>query len=294
MVDLPHAPPPVPPPPPQRRWIPFVLLVATLLVPTLFWFKNSFARRLDDEKLRAFLSSGATATETQHALTEITRRIEEERQGRARGSNEAPPSDFYPLIVAVADATGPDGAEKRKTAAWTMQFDPQSEAFRSALLKLVADPDPLVAWNAATSLAIHGSAAARPVLLGMLKPHEAKAPIAGVFKPDARLEETLGVGSGGRLAKIEAPEGVVEMPSPVLGRVTWLAPAGKKVEAGEVVAIIAASQAAAKNALGALIRPGIGRAEDVAVIDAFLKATPDLEPDVKAQADVTKKALTSR
>lgn len=276
------------PPARPRAVVPFVLLALTVLVPALFWFKNSFARRLDDDVLRAFLAPTASATETQHALVELTRRLEEEAAGTSRASRA---EAFYPEVVALAAAEGLDGAEKRKAAAWAMQFDVRAAEFRAALVRLLADPAPLVAWNAATSLARHGDAAARPVLLAMLRPYEVRSPVAGAFKPDARLDETLGAGAGSRLAKIETPKGSVELASPVLGRVVKLAASGARVAEGEVVAVVAASQAAAMNALAALALPGIGRPEDVAAVEAFTAATPDLEANVAAQAAATIKAL---
>lgn len=290
MTEAPRSVALDPPPPaeaaaPSRRLplVPFVLLLATVLVPTLFWYSNSFARRLDDERLRNYLRPEASATETQHALNEITRRLDEKRAPLA--------DEFYGLVAALERAAGPEGAEKRKAAAWAMQFDPQSETFRAALLKLANDPEPLVAWNAATSLARHGSAAARPALLAMLAPFEVKAPVAGTFRADARLEETLGVGSGGRLGRIDGPRGPVDLPTPVPGRVTKLFKNGETVAVGDTVALLAPSQSAGMNALAALALPGVGRPEDAAAVDAFAKTTPDLQPQVAKQIEATKAAL---
>ena len=284
-------PPPEDPTPPSRAkpLVPFVLLIATVLVPTLFWFRNSFARELDDARLEAFLSRGASATETQHALTELSRRIDAERRG-ARPKDK-PATTFYGQLVLLASADGPDGAEKRKTAAWVMQYDPTAEMFRDALIKLLGDAEPLVAWNAATSLARHGSAAARPRLLEMLAKFEVRAPYGGTFKADARLEETLGAGSGSRLGKITTPQGVVEVLSPVLGRVMTLAADGKSVAVGDVLATLAPSQAAGMNALAALALPGIGLPEDVPAIEEFLRLNPSIEPQVAAQAKNTMAVL---
>ncbi len=285
----PPPPPDTTPPSRAKPLIPFVLLIATVLVPTLFWFRNSFARELDDARLEAYLSRNATATESQHGLTDLSRRIEAERRGAK--PKDKPATAFYGQLANLASADGADGVEKRKSAAWVMQYDPTSDVFRTALLKLVADPEPLVAWNAATSLARHGSAAARPRLLEMLSTYEIRARHEGVFEADARLEETLGTGSGSRLGTIKTSAGVVEVLSPVLGRVMALPADGKTAAVGDVLAKLAPSQAAGMNALAALALPGIGLPEDVAAIEEFLRLNPSLEPQVAKQARIVIAAL---
>jgi HEAT repeat protein len=296
MSSAPRASAVDPPPPPDtappsraKPIVPFVLLLATVLVPTLFWFQNSFARELSDERLAAYLDARASATEVQHAVTELSRRIEAESRGAAPKGK--PASAFYESVAALGKAEGPDGAAKRQSAAWLMQFDARADVFRRALHALLADPAPLVRWNAATSLSRFGDPAARPALLEMLRPYDVLASTAGTFHADAVLEETMGVGSGGRLGTVTTTAGKMEILSPVLGRVMSLATDGKAVVPGDMLARLAPSQAAGMNAMAALALPGMGRPEDVAVIEEFLRHQPTLQPQVEKQAQATKSAL---
>ncbi|HYC77638.1 MAG TPA: HEAT repeat domain-containing protein [Planctomycetota bacterium] len=298
MIDVPRpatppdgafasTPEPPPPAPPRRRapWIPFVLLAATVLVPALFWWKNNYGRRLNDRALAAYLAPDAGPASAQHGLNELATRIDENARGVSRG---AAAETFYPQVVSLA--ASPD-VETRKAAAWAMGRDRDEARFRDALLGMLDDPEPVVRWNAAASLALHGSGAARPTLLSMLRPFEVRAPVAGTFRADARRDETLAIGAGGRIGRIDAASGPVDLAAPVMGKVTHIIETGTAVAADDVVAVVAAAQSAADLAMKALVLPGVGRPEDAEAVEAFLNATEDLDPQVKAQADLTLKAL---
>lgn len=242
----------------------------------MLW-QGSLRRDLSDETLDRYLDPGAGDRETYHAAEEISRRVQRDEASRKR---------FYPRIVALASS--PDST-KRRVVAWAMGEDPKDPEFRQALLKLLADPVPVVAHNAALALARHGSAAARPVLLSMLQPATVVAPAEGAFQPKVKVGETAALDAPVATIATRSGETTVDAPTP--GRVLTVAGGGTRVTKGQVVATLAAAQSNAYQALRALTLPGIGLAEDVAVIERFLKETPDLEDEVRAQATRTIAAL---
>jgi hypothetical protein len=243
-----------------------LILVAGLV---MLW-RGSLRRSLGDSELDAFLDPGAGDRDTYHAVEEISRRIARNDESRKR---------FYPKVIALASSPHP---EKRKAAAWGMGEDPKDESFRVALTRLIEDPVPLVAQNAALALVRHGSNAGRPVLLAMLAPMTVTAPAEGAFKPKVKVGETADI--NWPLAMIATASGEVPVDTPIPGRVLTLAADGAKVAKGETVATLSAAQSSALEALRALTLPGIGRPEDVGAIEAFLGATPDLESKVEDQA----------
>jgi hypothetical protein len=241
-----------------------------LLVGIVMYWRSSFRRELGDAELARYLAPDAPDMSTSHGLVELSRRIERKDPNRKQ---------FYPAVLALAKSPK---HEKRKVAAWLMGYDPEDEDFEHALTSLIEDPMPVVRFNAAPALALHKSAAARPTLLEMLKPSKVVAATAGVFHPKAKV---------GEVADWQHPLGMVKSGSgeePVFpttpGRILTIAADGATVAAGTEIVTLAAGQAPALHALGALTLPGIGRPEDAAVIEAFLAATPDLDDKVRNQA----------
>jgi biotin carboxyl carrier protein len=244
-----------------------IILVAGALF--MLW-RQSLRRNLNDAELERYLQPAAGDRDTLHATEEISRRIDRKDAARKK---------FYPAVVALASHPA---VEKRKAAAWIMGRDPTDERFRDALLKLVSDDVPLVRHNAALALVLHRSDAARPVLLSMLKETSVDAPAAGVFHPKAKVGEVASLNLP--LATIGSAPDEALVNAPLAGKVLSIAAEGVAVEKGAQVATIGPDPASANSALQALTLPGVGRPEDAEVIEAFLKSMPDLQAEVKDQA----------
>jgi hypothetical protein len=260
--------------------IPLGIMALLLGVGLFMLWSGSFRRNLDDATLEKYLRPDASDMETHHAMEELSRRAQRDEESRKR---------FYPAVIALASSPS---APKRQTVAWAMGEDPKEPAFREALEKLVGDPDPRVAHNAALALAVHRSDAGRPVLLAMLKPATVTAPEDGILRPRVKVGETPALQS--EIAVIETPRGKLPVQPPVPGRVLSIGADGARVARGETIATLAAAQSHAYQALRALTIPGIGRPEDAAVIASFLEATPDLEKQVREQANRALRAVSGR
>ncbi len=137
----------------------FAFAAVCVLVPGMFWWGTTFTRRLNDASLAEQLGSEARPRDLQHAIEEISRRLEEGRPGMDRWAAE---------LVRISEHSE---VAVRVSAAWCMQFDAHRDAFGERLREMLTnDPSPMVRRNAATSLAKSGDAAARPVLRAMLAP----------------------------------------------------------------------------------------------------------------------------
>lgn len=155
--------------------VPALLVVVTFL----FWYQTWFGRRLTESKLREYLEDTSVPHKTQHALTQVVTEIVQHDPAVKR---------VYPEVVALAGNKEPG---IRSMAAWVMGQDTSSPEFHQTLLKLVADTEPMVRWNAALGLARFGDATGEPQLRSMLHTHderqirEALVALYMVGKPDA-------------------------------------------------------------------------------------------------------------
>ena len=157
-----------------------------------------------------------------------------------------------------------------------------------------ADPDPMVRSNAALSLVRFADASGRPQILSMLQPATVLAPdgiSAGTLRQ--RLKERDAVRPGTLVARIEAPQGVVEVRSEVPGVLFhWLQPTGASVSSRQPLCILAPDPQSAWEALRALYL--IGRPEDAPVVEAFVRTATDAPPNLLEQARLTLTAIRSR
>ena len=228
-----------------------------------------------------YLSDTSVPHKTQHALAQLSSRI-------TRGDGTA--QRWYPEIVTLAQNKEP---QLRAMAAWVMGQDNHSEEFHHALRRLVADPAPLVRWNAALALARFSDATGEPQLRVMLQPFALTAPQAGTLK--FRLKDQDAVQSGAIVARISSGGGStpVEVVSPMAGEVAHLAAKdGGRVEAGDAVAVIKPGEAQVFEALRALVL--IGQPEALAEVERFAAGVPGMSARVRAQALLTAQAIRQR
>ena len=110
----------------------------------------------------------------------------------------------------------------RQTAAWIMGQDHTYAPFHEALLKLIADPQPMVRRNAALALSNFGDPARARNCCAMLRPYTIVSPTAGAVHYRLKLGEYVNPGT------LVAHVGGMEVRSPLPGDVRELSAAGRR------------------------------------------------------------------
>ena len=268
--------------PPKKRpsnlWL-IIVAALFIIVPFLTWYLTWFGRALSDEKIAEYLADEKHPRNIQHALAQIEARME---------NGDPSVKKFYPRIVELAK--NPTG-EVRKTVAWVMGQDNNSEEFHRALLELLKDSEPLVKRNAALQLVRFGDASGRPELRAMLQPFEAQAPFAGT------LVSLLSVGSsvraGSLLARIRDSSATVqEFRAPVDGTIAppVVAKEGDIIAANQTIVWLAPDRGSVGAALRALAY--VGAKDDLPIIESCAQA--DGSRETADQAAITSKAIRQR
>jgi biotin carboxyl carrier protein len=268
---------------PSNLWL-IIVAALFIIVPFLTWYFTWFGRSLSDEKIAEYLVDEKHPRNIQHALSQIEARMEKK---------DASVKKFYPRIV---ELTKNSNVEVRKTVAWVMGQDNTSEEFHRGLLSLLSDNEPLVRRNAALQLvrfAVNGQpdASGRPELRAMLRPFEAKSPIAGT------LVSILPVGSevhaGSLLARIRDASGnTQEFRSAVDGKITTpvVAKEGDTITANQTIAWLAPDHMTILASLRALAY--VGTSDDLPLVESI--AQMDARPETASEASATAKAIHSR
>lgn len=264
------------------RWSWLVLLFALLfvLMPFLFWRSTWFGVPLSDREMAEYLADGERPRRTQHALSQIADRI-------LAGDPEI--RRWYPQVV--EQARHPVD-EIRTTAAWVMGQDNTEPAFRTALLGLLDDPNPMVRRNAALGLVRFASDAGLEEIRAMLRPWPERAPSDGRLRQ--RLVPGDEVNPGTMIARIEQTGGnVLEVRTRVPGSLErWIAADGAEVSLGQEIALIAPSEKMVHEALRALVL--IGTPEDLPEVERYTALVAGISPALAAQARATARAIRAR
>jgi biotin carboxyl carrier protein len=260
----------------QRAYL-LITIFALLLVlfPFLFWYETWFGRKLPDSTIDQYLADSGKPRHAQHALVQIGERLSRHDPGVAR---------WYPQVVELAASPR---IELRQTAAWIMGQDHSYAPFHEALLKLIADPQPMVRRNAALALSNFGDPAARPVLLSMLRPYTIVSPEAGAVRYRLKLGEYVNPGT------LVAHIGATEVRAPLPGEVRDLDHReGDRVAAGNPLVDISADKDHIWEALRALWTVGMG--EDLEEIQRYARGVPGMPEKVQEQAVLTARAIQGR
>jgi HEAT repeats len=270
-------------PPNARRRSPWPLAILAaifIVVPFLAWYGTWFGRTLSDEDIGKYLAEEDKPRHVQHALSQIVERIKK---------GDASVKRWYPQVVALAASPM---TEIRQTVAWAMGQDHQSEEFHAALLKLLADQEPIVRRNAATALVRFKDASGRPELRSMLQPYPVAAPHAGTIS--SVLPEGSQVKMGSLLARIQQGETQLhEMRSPLSGTISSIVKReGATVAVGDTVLSLAPDVETVENALIALAYVGMG--EDLPDVQRYTQDMEGMPQRVKEEAALTVKAIESR
>lgn len=269
----------------RRRWLYIMLALAVLFVvmPFFFWQCTWFGRPLTDQQIEKNLADREHPRKAQHALSQIADRITS-RDATARASARR----WYPQVVALA---AHDLDELRLTAAWVMGQDNAVPEFRQALLRLLADRNPMVQRNAALALVRFRDASGRPVILAMLQPYTVTAPHQGTLARRLKAGDALNPGT--LLGRIQAGEHKTEVRAQVPGTLErWVAPDGSEVSVGEAIALLTPSSEMVWGALRALYL--IGQPEDLSHIERYARGEPGMHDSIRQQAAQTARTIRAR
>jgi hypothetical protein len=251
-----------------------------VLMPFLFWWNTWFGRHLSDTQLTEYLHDDKKPRHIQHALVQLGDRMSH-RDDAAK--------QWYPDLVRLAENPV---EEVRNTDAWVMGQDISGAGFHETLLKLLADPSPMVCGNAALSLVRFGDVTGRPQIVALLQPAQIKAPAGGRITDSDR--PGTAIHQGGLIAKLASSGGsqTIEIRSPIPGRIRSVSQTGTNVAEGAEVAVIDPATDQVWEALRALYL--IGHTEDLAAIRPYEQDVPDISNDVRQQALETEKAIRAR
>lgn len=264
------------------RWSWLVLVFALLfvLMPFLFWRSTWFGIPLSDEEIGEYLADRGSPRKAQHALSQIADRLLAGDESVRR---------WYPQVV--EQARHPVD-EIRITAAWVMGQDNSEPAFRTALLGLLDDPNPMVRRNAALGLVRFADTSGLNEIRVMLRPWPERAPSAGRLRQ--RLVPGDVVNPGTMVARIAQASGTEqEVRTRVEGTLErWIVSDGAEVSLGQEIALIAPSERMATQALRALVL--VGTPGDLPDVERFAAPVAGMSPAIAAQARETARAIRAR
>jgi biotin carboxyl carrier protein len=259
-----------------------------VLMPFLFWWSTWFGRHLSDQQLTEYLHDDKKPRHIQHALVQMGERM----AGRDNTQNNAghdAVKRWYPDLIRLANYPV---EEVRNTDAWVMGQDTSGAGFHEELLKMLADPSPMVRGNAALSLVRFGDATGRGQIVALLQPATINAPVSGRIA-DADRPGTA-IRQGGLLAKLAATgsSAPLEIRSPIPGRIRSVAQPGANVAAGAEIAVVDPGAEQVWEALRALYL--VGQMDDLPAIRPYERDLPDIPDHVRQQAVETENVIRTR
>jgi hypothetical protein len=254
-----------------------------VLMPFLFWWNTWFGRHLSDQQLNEYLHDDQKPRHIQQALVQIGERIT---------AHDGKVAHWYPELLRLA-AYPVDAI--RNTDAWVMGQDTSGTGFHDALRKMLNDSSPMVRGNAALSLVRFGDATGRPQILALLQPAIILAPQTGHIV-DADLPGTA-IHQDGLLAKLQPSDPaqsarIIELRSPIPGRIRSVAQPGANLAAETEVAVVTPATDQVWEALRALYL--VGQIDDLPAIQPYERELPETPDHVRQQALATEKAIRER
>ncbi|MBS1849694.1 MAG: hypothetical protein JST79_02180 [Acidobacteria bacterium] len=280
----PSALPDQPPQPRRRlstrqRLLFFLTAWLIVLMPFLFWWNTWFGRNLSDKQLTEYLHDDKKPRHIQHALVQV---------GERMAKSDPKVKDWYPDLVRLS--SHPE-EEVRNTDAWLMGQDTSGAGFHQALLKMLNDPSPMVRGNAALSLVRFGDASGRAQIVGLLLPVNIVAPQIGLVAKTSSVGTA--VHQNGVIARLESNGEMIEVRSPISGRVSALAAGmGQSVKVGAPLATVSPATDQVWEALRALYL--VGQAEDLPAVSRYQRDLPEIPEHIRKQALETEQAIRQR
>jgi biotin carboxyl carrier protein len=268
-----------------KKWLIAILVLtfAFVLMPFLLWYMTTFTRPLNDADLASYFSDALHPRRSQHALSQIADRITSPNPG-VRESAKI----WYPEVVRFSEK-GSD--ELRVTAAWVMGQDNQSKQFHAALLKQLADSNPMVQRNAALSLVRFADPTGHALIAGMLEPYTVAAPQAGTLT--IRMKTGDAINPGTLLAHIASGTANKEIRSDVPGTIhQWISADNSSVQAGEPMLLVDPSPEMVWESLRALYL--VGQTEDLPAVNLYATTANGMPPQIQQQAALTAKEINAR
>ena len=252
-----------------------------VLMPFLFWWSTWFGRHLTDQQVAEYLHDDKKPRHIQHALVQLGEKMSTQKDANA--------ARWYPDLIRLANYPV---EEVRNTDAWVMGQDTSAPEFHDALLKMLQDASPMVRGNAALSLVRFGDASGRPEIVALLQPATVTAPSDGRVVDSDR--PGTAIRQGGLLAKvsISGSSQVLEIRSPIPGRIRSVSQAGATLKAGSEIAVVDPASDQVWEALRALFL--VGQADDLAAIRPYERELPEIPDHVRQQAVETEKAIEQR
>jgi HEAT repeat len=262
-----------------QKFLFFLMAWLICLMPFLFWWNTWFGRKLSDQQLNTYLHDTKKPRHIQQALVQVGERIDR---------SDASAKLWYPDLVRLAS----DPVEEvRNTDAWVMGQDTSGAGFHEALVKMLADPSPMVRGNAALSLVRFGDASGRPQILALLQPAHITAPESGRILDSDR--PGTAIHQAGLIAKLQfGDKQIAEIRSSIPGRIRSVVGSGANVVAGAEVAIIDPASDQVWEALRALYL--IGQPDDLQAVRVYERELPDISNAVRQQALETERAIRTR
>ncbi len=288
MNSIPHSAAPAAPaakPGMAKKWLIaiVVLTFAFVLMPFLLWYMTTFTRLLSDADLGAYFHDSVHPRRAQHALSQIADRI---MSPNAAVRESAKP--WYPQVIHFSEQ-GSD--ELRVTAAWVMGQDNQSQEFHAALVKQLADANPMVERNAALSLVRFADPAGHALIAGMLSGYRVNAPRAGIIVLRLKPGDTINPGT--LLAHIKVGTESTEVRSEVPGTIhQWIPADNSQVKSGDPLLIVDPSAEMVWESLRALYL--IGQKEDLPAVNSYARGVEGMPPQVQQQAQLTAQEISAR
>jgi biotin carboxyl carrier protein len=268
-----------------KKWLIAILVItfAFVLMPFLLWYMTTFTRPLNDADVAAYFQDTAHPRRAQHALSQIADRIMSPNPGIRESAKI-----WYPEVIRFSEK-GSD--ELRVTAAWVMGQDNQSPEFHSALVKQLADANPMVQRNAALSLVRFADPTGHTLIAAMLGPYTVTAQRTGILS--IRLKPGDVINPGTLLAHITVGNDKTEVRSDVPGAIRqWICSDNTQVMAGAPLLLVDPSPEMVWESLRALYL--IGQKEDLTAVNPYVRGAEGMPPQIQQQAALTAREITTR
>jgi len=288
MNSVPHAadsPSAHPKPGMAKKWLIAILVItfAFVLMPFLLWYMTTFTRPLNDADLATYFQDTAHPRRAQHALSQIADRIMSPNPGIRESAKI-----WYPEVIRFSEK-GSD--ELRVTSAWVMGQDNQSPEFHAALVKQLADVNPMVQRNAALSLVRFADPAGHALIAGMLAPYTVAAQRTGILS--TRLKPGDVINPGTLIAHITIGSDKTEVRSDVPGTVRqWIPSDNTQVESGKPLLLVDPSPEMVWESLRALYL--IGQKDDLSAVNHYTRGAEGMPQQIQQQANLTAREISSR
>jgi biotin carboxyl carrier protein len=268
-----------------KKWLVAILVLtfAFVLMPFLLWYMTTFTRPLNDADLDSYFADTLHPRRAQHALSQIADRIMSPNPGIRESAKV-----WYPEVINFSEK-GSD--ELRVTAAWVMGQDNQSPEFHAALLRQLADANPMVQRNAALSLVRFADPAGHALIAGMLAPYTVAAQRSGILS--IRLKPGDVINPGTLLAHLTVGSESTEIRSEVPGTIRqWISPDNAQVKSGDPLLLVDPSSEMVWESLRALYL--IGQMEDLPAVSPYVRGTEGMPPQIQQQASLTAREISAR